>query len=312
MFKSTGRPRRMGHAPTQKVERPVREVVTKSATISVDGADRILPCTVRDISKTGARVSITNPAAVPQTLLLIIRSENLVARARVVWRKVNEIGVQFLRSGGMELEERMKREQAAAHAKMLHAIAQQQQEEAARQHRIAQEQAAQKWHIQQECLRLMVSINMDPVQGLDEESLKLAYRKEAMRRHPDQGGTMDAFQELNKVYKALMSAIMDGNVPPPGMMMEAPAAPQQAPAAQPPLNPTAQNTHPVQPHPPAAHQGAADAVSKQDHTAPAPGHAEAGQTISAPIRQGLPRRPAAPRPAGDLSPLDAFHADRTG
>ncbi|MEM9732237.1 MAG: PilZ domain-containing protein [Pseudomonadota bacterium] len=311
MFKSTGRSRRMGHAPVQKVERPVREAVTKSATISVDGADRILPCTVRDISKTGARVSITNPAAVPQTLLLIIRSENKVARARVVWRKINEIGVQFLRVGGMEHEERMKREQAAAHAKMLAAVAQQQQEEAARQERYLQEQAAHKKQIQQKCCRLMALINMDPAQGLAEDTLKTAYRKEAMRRHPDQGGSMDAFQELNQIYKALMAAILEGNAPPAGMIAET-AVPSEAQSEQP--APPAQplQAHPAQAAPNAPLQPATSPAGVAQPTVTPHQVQPVQQAQPAPLTPGLPRRPAAPRPVGDLSPLDAFHVGRAG
>lgn len=306
MFKSNGRPRRPGSGPAPRVERPSREAVTKSATINVDGASRIFPCTVRDISVTGARVSISNPAAVPETMLLTMRSENKVARGRVVWRKVNEIGVQFLRVAGMEQEERMRREQAAAYQKAQNALLLQRQQEAERQRLYAEQKAALSRQAQYECLRLMALLNMDPDEGLTEETLKRTYRKEAMARHPDQGGSMEAFQELNQIYKALMTAVMEGNAPPPGARLDVPVA---QPAPPPQQHPSPEQMQ--QPAPAAAHHQPAAYPAPPVHAQPAQATAPGMETPATPITPGLPKRAPAPRPASELSPLDAFHTGRT-
>ncbi len=66
----------------------------KAGIISFNNRHSTLPCSVRDISETGARLEAV-AASVPDTFLLIIELDGLEAECRVVWRKVNFVGVHF-------------------------------------------------------------------------------------------------------------------------------------------------------------------------------------------------------------------------
>jgi len=165
----------------------------------------VLPCTVRDFHSQGARLSIANVAAVPELFLLIIRADGFLARASVAWRKPSEIGVRFLRTGKMFEEDKFRREQAASYEQVQERIA---REKIRKEKEISDQQAAADMQAQQaahEQNRLMQFIGLDPRQPISEESIKRAYRQQAMVRHPDQGGTMEEFHELNNVYRTLMS-----------------------------------------------------------------------------------------------------------
>jgi PilZ domain-containing protein len=58
-----------------------------------------LPCSVRDISATGARLAVEMPAAVPDQFMLLLSRDGRTRRVcEVVWRSAEEVGVEF-RSG---------------------------------------------------------------------------------------------------------------------------------------------------------------------------------------------------------------------
>ena len=207
MFKPSSNALRRA-APRKRVEnRAERKPTVKAATICLDGANLILPCTVRDIHGQGARLSGTNIMTVPEYFLLIARSEDIVARARVAWRKNDEIGVKFVRVGKLVEEDRLRREQAASCAKDQEAIHEQQaREEAAR--RATQQQIEEQMQagaaIRQQQLAY---IGLNPAAPFTESDLKRAYRIKAMKCHPDQGGSLEAFQELNSIYSALAQSL---------------------------------------------------------------------------------------------------------
>jgi hypothetical protein len=54
-----------------------------------------LDCVIRDLSETGARLTISEAVAVPEAMELYIPNREEVHRARVEWRAGNEIGVSF-------------------------------------------------------------------------------------------------------------------------------------------------------------------------------------------------------------------------
>lgn len=66
----------------------------KAGIISFNNRHSTLPCSVRDISETGARLEAV-AASVPDTFLLIVELDGLEAECEVVWRKVNFVGVRF-------------------------------------------------------------------------------------------------------------------------------------------------------------------------------------------------------------------------
>jgi hypothetical protein len=54
-----------------------------------------IDCVVRDISDTGARVKISDAITVPDAVELYIPAKDETFRARVLWRRNDEMGVTF-------------------------------------------------------------------------------------------------------------------------------------------------------------------------------------------------------------------------
>ena len=68
--------------------------VSKPAEIDY-GGDKT-PCTIRDLSETGAALEISNFAGpVPAAFTLIVPEDNLKLPCRVVWRSAFKVGVTF-------------------------------------------------------------------------------------------------------------------------------------------------------------------------------------------------------------------------
>jgi PilZ domain-containing protein len=67
-----------------------------------DGEPQI-PCSVRDISATGARLAVEMPAAVPNQFILLLSRDGRTRRAcAVVWRSAEEVGVEFRSQPGAQ------------------------------------------------------------------------------------------------------------------------------------------------------------------------------------------------------------------
>ena len=73
-----------------------RRRVLKAGVVAYNDRHVTLPCTVRDLSATGARVRVEGSVSAPDTFELIIDIDGFEANCQVVWRKGNEIGVRFL------------------------------------------------------------------------------------------------------------------------------------------------------------------------------------------------------------------------
>jgi hypothetical protein len=54
-----------------------------------------IDCLIRDYSDTGARLKLSETAAVPESIELYIPNKEEIHRARVEWRSGNEMGVSF-------------------------------------------------------------------------------------------------------------------------------------------------------------------------------------------------------------------------
>ena len=68
--------------------------VLKSAQIEY-GGDKS-PCTIRDISTTGAALELSDAGAtVPNAFMLIVPEDKLKLSCRLVWRKAFKVGVKF-------------------------------------------------------------------------------------------------------------------------------------------------------------------------------------------------------------------------
>jgi len=198
MFNPSVQRRRMpassNNAAKPTIQRAVREDMTKSANLCFDGKDLGMVCTIRDISVGGARVSVTSSQAIPHEALLMCKSLNLLARAKIVWRKENELGLRFIRRGTMDQESLLRLDQAKAFAKLQHA--QTTQQNGAADTFLARQQASQMQN-HYNAMGLDSSLDYNPRQ------LKHRYRQLAMKAHPDAGGCVEKFQLLTDAFNAL-------------------------------------------------------------------------------------------------------------
>ena len=64
--------------------------------IVFNGRCSTMDCVIRNISPTGARITFTNTVTVPDEFDLVIRKRQETIRARMVWRRADEIGVRFM------------------------------------------------------------------------------------------------------------------------------------------------------------------------------------------------------------------------
>ena len=74
-----------------------RRRVLKAGVIAYNNRHSTLPCTVRNISETGAQLRLPGltAASAPDTFELIIDLDGLEAACTVMWRRGEDIGVRF-------------------------------------------------------------------------------------------------------------------------------------------------------------------------------------------------------------------------
>ena len=70
-----------------------RHRILKAGTIEF--ADQVVPCTVRNLSDSGARLEINSPLWFPDRFVLAVASEGWRKPCRVVRRQDKRIGVVF-------------------------------------------------------------------------------------------------------------------------------------------------------------------------------------------------------------------------
>ncbi len=71
-----------------------RRVLKEGKIFFADGM-RVIDCTIRDMSDTGARLLIANTVGVPETFHLFEKSSGMVYPTSVSWRQARAIGVKF-------------------------------------------------------------------------------------------------------------------------------------------------------------------------------------------------------------------------
>jgi hypothetical protein len=77
-----------------------RHRTLKTGTIAFGGA--AIDCTVRNFSRAGAALEVTSVVGIPTEFWLVIQSEDFNRECRVVWRKLNRIGVAFEQGAGQK------------------------------------------------------------------------------------------------------------------------------------------------------------------------------------------------------------------
>ena len=70
-----------------------RKRVLKAGTIEFGGGG--IDCTVRNLSDTGAALSVESPVGIPTEFKLVVVSDQVSRMCHVVWRKENKIGITF-------------------------------------------------------------------------------------------------------------------------------------------------------------------------------------------------------------------------
>ena len=72
-----------------------RRRVLKAGIVAFNGRHSTMPCVVRDLSDTGARLLVTSSIGVPDTFELIIELDGIEANCEVVTRTAREVRVKF-------------------------------------------------------------------------------------------------------------------------------------------------------------------------------------------------------------------------
>jgi len=76
--------------------RLARHRILKGGLITVAGHHTAIPCTVRDLTESGARLRLQDAASLlPEPFELMIEIDGLEAECQVVWRRGGELGVSF-------------------------------------------------------------------------------------------------------------------------------------------------------------------------------------------------------------------------
>lgn len=77
------------------LRRTSRHRVLKEGKIVMLNNWSVVDCSVRDLSETGARIRCKDQRAVPSEFKLLMLADNRIRDARVVWRKDDQLGLQF-------------------------------------------------------------------------------------------------------------------------------------------------------------------------------------------------------------------------
>ena len=70
-----------------------RSRVFKGGTVAIDGGS--IPCTVRNMSSTGAAVEFAQRVDLPETFTLVIERDRFSRRCRPVWTNARRAGMAF-------------------------------------------------------------------------------------------------------------------------------------------------------------------------------------------------------------------------
>ena len=80
--------------PTYPRESPRRETMIIGALRTDDGDE--VPCVVRDVSKEGARISVSQREPLSDCVELTLQGSQRSVRMRVVWRRGADVGLSIL------------------------------------------------------------------------------------------------------------------------------------------------------------------------------------------------------------------------
>ena len=75
-----------------------RKRVLLGAIATYDEGSYTVKCQIRDLNEKGARIRVSSQQFLPEELYLIVTRDHLAHKSRLVWRRGEEVGLQFLSS----------------------------------------------------------------------------------------------------------------------------------------------------------------------------------------------------------------------
>jgi hypothetical protein len=82
--------------PSRRDKRQTKRKPMGAAAYIRLGSFAARPCTVLDLSETGVRILIDSAASIPAEFALVLSKNSQGRRARVKWRRGNQIGAEFI------------------------------------------------------------------------------------------------------------------------------------------------------------------------------------------------------------------------
>jgi hypothetical protein len=79
----------------QERRKLTRTRVLKGAKMLL-GKSSVIDCVARDLTNNGAGLEVANTIGLPETVDLTLDAGHSIRRSRLVWRKLNKAGVEFL------------------------------------------------------------------------------------------------------------------------------------------------------------------------------------------------------------------------
>jgi PilZ domain len=73
----------------------VRAPVNTTGAIKFGAAGNTLPCTIIDLTRQGAGLTVTSTFGIPKTFQLTIKGEKQTRYCRVIWAQGSQLGVSF-------------------------------------------------------------------------------------------------------------------------------------------------------------------------------------------------------------------------
>lgn len=86
--------------PSQERRGQMRSKTLFTGTIRFQNRMMAMTCQVRNVSESGARFVLGEPAWLPDAVELEIPRRDLRTKARIVWRRDQEIGIAFVHQPG--------------------------------------------------------------------------------------------------------------------------------------------------------------------------------------------------------------------
>ena len=86
----------MAGATQKEGRRARRKPVLFSAVVAADKGAVTVPCTIRDLSDTGCRITLARKAALPKIVHLVDFPNRVAYEASVMWQQHPQFGLAFL------------------------------------------------------------------------------------------------------------------------------------------------------------------------------------------------------------------------